>query len=358
VLRSLPSSPAVPFRDITGHSRTLALLTRSIANGSLHPSLVFAGVSGIGKRRTAMALAQTLNCPTPRRQVPSTGGSANGLLAIDACGECPSCRRIERLVHPDVIVIEPDPDTANIRVEEVRTLNERLGYRPFEARWRVVIIDDAEAMLDATQNALLKTLEEPPSSSVFVLITARPDDLLPTVRSRCPQIRFAPLTTMEVAGTLEREHGVEPAGAQALAAVAGGSIGVALDTASVSLANARVGAHRLLANLARSADARSRLSAAGEIVGKSVKGSAAGERESLATHLRAVHVLLRDLGMLSAGREPAVANVDLRPELSKLAPAFDRGRLVRAFSAIDQALDALDRNASPKIVADWVVLQI
>jgi DNA polymerase-3 subunit delta' len=290
--------------------------------------------------------------------VPRAEGNASGLLAIDACGECPSCRRIDRLVHPDVIVIEPDSDTGNIRVEDVRTLNERLGYRPFEARWRVVVIDYAEGMLDATQNALLKKLEEPPSSSVFVLITARPDDLLPTVRSRCPQIRFAPLTTVEVAEILQREHRIEPAEAQALAAVAGGSIGVALDTASASLANARAGAQRLLTHLARSADARSRLSAAGEIVGKSLKGSAAGERDSLATHLRAIHALLRDLGLLSAGREPAIANVDLKPELAKLAPAFDRGRLVRAFSAIDQALDALDRNASPKIVADWVVLQI
>jgi DNA polymerase-3 subunit delta' len=348
----------VPFRDITGHNRTFALLTRSIANGSLHPSLVFAGVSGIGKRGAAIALAQTLNCPAPRRNVSAGDAGGSAVFEIDACGECPSCRRIARLIHPDVIVIEPDPDTGNIRVEDVRALNERLGYRPFEARWRVVIIDDADAMLDATQNALLKRLEEPPSSSVFVLITARPDDLLPTVRSRCPQIRFAPLTTVEVAEILEREHRMEPADAQALAAVAGGSVGAALDTASASLANARAGAQRLLTHLARPSDPRSRLAAAGEIVGKSAKGSAAGERESLATHLRAIHALLRDVGVLSAGREPAIANVDLKPALSKLAPAFDRGRLVRAFAVIDQALEALDRNASPKIVADWVVLQI
>jgi DNA polymerase-3 subunit delta' len=366
----------VPFRDITGHDRTFARLTRSIASGSLPPALIFSGVAGIGKRRAALALAQTLNCPTPVHDVQraeprsrgmlsfdahdgdSRGGPAPVSLAIDACGECASCRRIARRVHPDIIVIEPAEDTGNIRVEDVRALNDRINYRPFEGRWRVVVIDVADAMLDQAQNALLKTLEEPPSSSVFTLITARPDDLLPTVRSRCPRIRFAPLTIAEVAAILEREHGVDPTGAQALAAVAGGSVGVALETASASLANARAAAERLLAHLARPGDARSRLLAAGEIVGKSPKGSAAGERESLATHLRAVHALLRDVGVLSAGREPAVANVDLKPALAGLVPAFDRGRLVRAFAAIDQALDALARNASPKIVADWVVLQI
>jgi DNA polymerase III subunit delta' len=258
----------VPFRDITGHNRTLALLTRSIAASSLPPSLLFTGVSGVGKRRAAVALAQTLNCPAPQHDV-AQAEPGPLILAIDACGECPSCRRITRSVHPDVIVIEPDPDTGNIKVDEVRALNERIGYRPFEARWRVVIIDDADAMLDAAQNALLKTLEEPPSSSVFVLITARPDDLLPTVRSRCPRIRFGPLTTGEVAAILEREHRIAATEAQALAAVAGGSVGVALNTATASLANARAAAERLLAQLARPGDARSRLFAAGEIVGKS-----------------------------------------------------------------------------------------
>ena len=366
----------MPFRQITGHRRTLALLTGSVALGSLPPSLIFSGPAGVGKRRAALALAQALNCPVPLHDVsmhpvgqgfsPATG-SPEGLphvrreavLAVDACGECPSCRRIQRLVHPDVILLQPDEDTRNIRVEDVRALTEGLGYRPFEAKWRVVVIDEADTLVPFAQNALLKTLEEPPTSSVFVLVTARPDALLDTVRSRCPRVRFAPLTVEQVALVLEREHAVPSVEALALASVSGGSVGAALDTASVSLAGARAAAERLLVRLAAPTDVRARLQVAGEIVGKTAKGGGIGERESLATHLRAIHAMLRDIGVLmTSGDDRAIANVDLKPALLRLVPAFDRGRLLRGFEAIDRGLEALKGNASPKIVADWVVLRI
>jgi DNA polymerase-3 subunit delta' len=347
----------VPFRDITGHGSTLSLLTRAVALHSLPPSLLFTGVAGIGKRRTALALAQTLNCAEPRHDV-VLGDAARRTLPVDACGVCASCRRIERLVHPDVLVIEPSDDTGNIRVDHVRALTEHLGYRPFEARWRVVLIDHAEALVDTAQNALLKTLEEPPSSTVFVLVTSQPDDLLPTVRSRCPQIRFAPLSVADVASLLA-QRGIVSKDAQALAAVSGGSVESALGSAAALLADARAGAARLLAELAAPSGVRARLAAAGAIAGRSTKGSAAGERESLATHLRALHALLRDVGVLAErGRGALVANADLAPGLERLTSSFDRDRLVRAFAAIDRALEALDGNASPKIVADWVVLHV
>jgi len=345
----------VPFRDLAGHRRTLSLLSRSIASASLPPSLIFAGPNGVGKRGAAIALAQTLNCPTPKRDV----ALDDVVLAVDACGECQPCRRFARQVHPDLLAVKPDDDTGNTRIEEIRPLIERLGYRPFEARWRVIVIDEAETLVDAAQNALLKSLEEPPSSTVFVLVTARPDALLATVRSRCPQIRFGPLAVPEIARILERAHGVPAGEAQALAAVSGGSVGAALEKGAASLANARAAAERLLAQLARPRDVHARLGATREIVGKTAKGYGAGERESLAVHLRAVHALLRDISVLSSGAdEPVLSNVDLRDALARLAPAFDGPRLAGAFGAVDQALTALEGNASPKIVADWVVLHI
>jgi DNA polymerase-3 subunit delta' len=346
----------VPFRNLAGHRRTLSLLSRAIAVGSLPPSLIFTGPDGVGKRRAALALAQALNCAAPKRDMAIADGA---VLPVDACGECASCRRIERRVHPDLLLLEPDEETGNIRVEDVRTLTERLGYRPFEARWRVIVVDRAEALLDAAQNALLKALEEPPSTTVFVLVTSRPDDLLATVRSRCPQIRFGPLDVADIARILEEAHHVPAAEARALAAVSGGSVGAALQKGAASLASARVAAARLLAQLARAADATARLGATKEIVGKTAKGYGAGDRESLAVHLRAVHALLRDIGMLSTRpAQPALANADLETALVRIAPAFDGPRLVSAFGAVDQALAALEGNASPKIVADWVVLHI
>src|SRR5262245_21762064 len=132
----------MPFRDIAGHRRILVLLARSIAASSLPPSLIFSGPAGPGKRKTAAAVAQALNC---LRLSPD----------FDSCGECAACTRIARGVPPDVLLIEPG-DTGSIKIDQVRDAIERSAYRPFEGRRRVVIIDDADALVAAAQNALLK----------------------------------------------------------------------------------------------------------------------------------------------------------------------------------------------------------
>src|ERR687898_467947 len=172
----------MPFRDLAGHRRLLELTARAAGRGSLPPSLIFAGPDGVGKRGAALALAQLFNCVSP----------IDGATP-DACGTCAACRRIARGVHADVLVVEPG-DSGSIKVDQARDAVERSAYRPFEGRRRVVIVDDADAMEASAQNALLKTLEEPPAGSTFVLVTARPDLLLPTVRSRCQRVRFTPLS--------------------------------------------------------------------------------------------------------------------------------------------------------------------
>jgi DNA polymerase-3 subunit delta' len=353
----------MPFRDIAGHRLTLRLLARAVARRSLPPSLLFTGGRGVGKRRTAVALAQALNCLELRTDVVLEGvsGSKGTTLALDACGLCAACSRIARGMHPDVMTLAPDPEAGNIKVEVVRELIDRIGYRPFEGRWRVVIIDDADTLLDSAQNALLKTLEEPPSTSVFVLVTAQPDALLATVRSRCPQVRFAPLAAAEIAAHLQVAHGMAVPEAHATAAAADGSIGTALESGTEAVTVIRDGARRLLEQVARARGVRGRFAAAQMIVGKTPKGYGAGERESVATHLRVLQTMLRDIGVLSTSADGcALANADLTDVLEGLRPAFDHARLVHAFTAVHHAIDALGppRNGSPKIVADWVALQV
>jgi DNA polymerase-3 subunit delta' len=353
----------MPFRDIAGHRLTLGLLSRAVAMGTLPPSLLFTGPRGVGKRRAALAVAQALNCLSTRSDVrlPGNGDVAEATLAVDACGVCTVCSRITRGLYPDVILVEPDPETGNIKVDPVRDVLEQVVYRPYEARRRVVIIDDAETLWQSAQNALLKTLEEPPSSSVFVLVTAHPDDLLPTVRSRCPAVRFAPLSSAEVSAYLQAAHGLAADVAHAAAAAGAGSVGAALDWGTEAVTAIREGARQMLERLARSRTVRDRLSAAQAIVGKTPKGFGAGERESVAMHLRVLQTMLRDLGVLSTSADGcALANADLMAVLTGLRPAFDHGRLVHAFTAVHEAIEALGptRNGSPKIVADWVALRI
>lgn len=328
----------MPFRDISGHARLLELMARAAVRGTLPPSLIFAGPEGVGKRMAAVALAQLLNCQNPSD--------------TDACGQCAPCRRIARDVHADVLTIEPG-DTGSIRIDQVRDAIERSAYRPFEGRRRVVIIDDADAMVTEAQNALLKTLEEPPPASTFVLVTSRPDLLLPTVRSRCQRLRFGRIAPADVAAVLMRGHGYAAPEAHAAASVSDGSIGLALAEGSEEFVEARDAAARLLEAVAGSSDVRRRLD------GAKALGGGASDRDELAHRLHALSSMVRDLGvLLSRADERRLANADLMPLLRGLLRSFDGDRALRAFSAVDRALSALDRNASPKIVADWLALQI
>jgi len=350
----------MPFRDIVGHKRLVSLLSRAIARQTLPPSLLFAGPAGVGKRRVAMAVAEAVNCLKPRMGSDpiSVSDREMGSDPIrDACGECASCKRIARGVHLDVLVIEPG-DSGSIKIEQVRDAIDRADYRPFEGKRRVVIIDHADALVAQAQNALLKTLEEPPSASVFILVSAMPDSLLPTVLSRCPRLRFGPLSAADVAGALIASHGYSDADARAAASDADGSIGRALEMNSADLTDARDDAGRLLDQAARVSDPSRRLDAVRGLTA-SKGGGPGAERDQLAACLRALASLLRDTSILALGGDRRMlGNADLEQPLTALARTFDAHRSMAAYAAVDEALAALERNASPKVVADWLVLQL
>jgi DNA polymerase III subunit delta' len=344
----------MPFKDVIGHRRLVELLQRSVRLDLLPPSLIFAGPAGVGKRLTALATAQALNCTSPKI---STDLEATDKIMRDACGECPTCSRIARGLHPDVLVIEPG-DSGSIKTEQVRDAIERAGYRPFEGKRRVVIIDDADALVLTAQNALLKTLEEPPSSSVFILVSARPDVLLPTVISRCPRLRFRPLGTSDIASGLI-ERGYSEQDARAIAMSSDGSLGRALDMEADEILEARAVARQVLAFAGANRDPRRRIDGAKTLLTNIGGGKAAADRERLSSYLRAMATLLRDTELISTGGDlGTLANADLRPALDELGQVYQGERGTRAFSAIDQALVAIERNAGVKIVADWLVLQL
>ena len=337
----------MPFRTIAGHSRLLSLLSRVIARDSMPPAVLMAGPAGVGKRMTAVALAQAINCLQPR---------SSAEFERDACGECASCRRIARGVHPDVMIVEPG-ESGSIKIEQLREVIDRSQYRPFEGRRRVVIIDEADAAGADAQSALLKTLEEPPSASVFILVSSVPDALLQTVLSRCPRLRFGPLTPGEVARVLMQEHGYSEHDARAAAADAEGSIGRAIELRSEDVTEARDAAQRVLEETARNSDPVKRISLARDLT--EGKGTPAEERNRLAVRLRSLGSLLRDVGIIASRADRAMlANADLEKQLEKLSSSYDADRSLRAYASVDRALTALERNASPKVVADWLLLEL
>ena len=328
------------FREVVGHRRLVSLLSRAIRRQSLTPSLILSGPDGVGKRLTAVSIAQELNC-----------------LAIDdngACGQCAVCRRIARGAHPDVMTIEPD-EMGSIKIEPVRAAIDRAVFRPFEGRRRVTIIEQADALVIAAQNALLKTLEEPLPASVFVLVTSRPDVLLPTVRSRCAHLRFGRLQVAEVAEVLERSEGYSHADARTAAAASDGSVRRALDLEAVAFADARADAEDLLQAAGR--DVRTRLEQAKSLLKGS--GTPALEREHLGARLMAMTSLIRDAGLVASGADAQlVANLDRRPVVDSLARALGADRIGRLFTVVAQAEEALERNVGPKVIADWLAIHV
>jgi DNA polymerase-3 subunit delta' len=341
----------MPFSEVVGHARPLGLLSRSLAHGSLPPSLLFSGPEGVGKRLVAKGVSQALNC-LDLRLGPAGHDAA---LALDACGSCLACRKIERGVHPDLLVIER-PETGSVKIDEVREAIASTGYRPFEGRRRVVVLDEADRLNPESQNALLKSLEEPPASSVFILISSRPETLLATVRSRCSRLRFGRLAAADVARLLTERHRMDAAEAYAAAAVADGSPGRALSAGSRAFRSAREAALSVLRTASGRTSPADRLQAAAALIsGKAV----AGEREELATRVRMLASLVRDVALVvQGGGGEALANADLAGDLAGFAAAFDNDRAVRAFGCADQALAALRRNASPKVVAAWLAVQV
>jgi DNA polymerase III delta prime subunit len=255
----------------------------------------------------AVALAQAVNCPTPN----------DG----DACGRCTTCTRIARGDHYDVVIVEPDDGAATIKIEQLRErVLDVVGYRPFEAQRRVFIIDPADAITEAGQDALLKTLEEPPPAAMLLLITAYPDSLARTVQSRCRRLRFE---RTDAGPVKNREDDVQ---------------------AAVSF---------LLASIDRSVPKRLKASA----VLATVKGDRR-VREALSTRLEIAGSLLRDVSAIVADEIAVVENRDEGANLRLLAKSFDQHRIVSAWSVIQRAQQSLDRNASPKIIADWTVMSL
>lgn len=196
------------FAGILGQERAVSLLKRAIGIDRLPHALLFTGPKGVGRFLTAITAAKALNCLD----------RVNG----DCCNRCAACRKIDKTIHPDVHLVIPDG--ATVKIDQIRTLTREALLTPYEGRGKVFILDQAEAMTEQAQNALLKTLEEPPRSTFLILIAPEASALLPPIASRCSQIRFAPLPDGVIATRL-REQGCDEGEAILLASLAGGSLG-------------------------------------------------------------------------------------------------------------------------------------
>ena len=198
---------------IIGHQQIVEQLQRTVASSRIAGAYLFVGPMGVGKETVARYFAQLICC-LQDTQPPTV------------CGTCLACRKIDSGNHPDLQFIRPEGSL--LRIGQIRELRKRVIYAPLEASRKVYILTDVERMNAEAENCLLKTLEEPPASSVLILLTSNIQALLPTTRSRCQILQFHPMPTQELAEVLTNKFSVAPEQATTLAIASGGAIGKAL----------------------------------------------------------------------------------------------------------------------------------
>ena len=196
------------FKDVLGQERAKRFLRRLPPLGKIPHALLFSGMEGIGKATLAREFAKFLNCLKPEDN--------------DSCGVCASCLKIRDGHHPDLLWVKSEG--TYIKLDQIRSLKQRLAFRPFEGNWRIVIIQDAQDLREEAGNALLKLLEEPPKRNLFVLTALEPQMLLPTILSRCCHVRLQPLDGVWIERYLIDTQGLPPSQAQQVAVLADGSL--------------------------------------------------------------------------------------------------------------------------------------
>ncbi len=202
------------FEDIKGQDNAIDFIKNSVKNNKISHAYIFSGPTGVGRKMAALNFAKALNCLDLKDGEP--------------CGACIPCRKIDASNHPDVFIFSPEKEGSGIGIDKIRSIIKDIGLKAYEGRKKVYIIDGADSITRQGANALLKTLEEPPSDSVLILIAENASALLPTIQSRAERVRFFPLAAEDISGILIRGYKLDKDKADLLSRISAGSAGKAI----------------------------------------------------------------------------------------------------------------------------------
>jgi len=303
------------------------------------------GPPHVGKMTLAINLAQALNCEA----------------AEPPCGECVSCQKIASAKHPDIQIIgltsngnsaEAKP-RAEIGIDQIREMQHSANLPPFEGKYKVFIINGAELLSNEAANCLLKTLEEPVSRVIFILLTSN-DRLLPaTVVSRCQRLELLPLAPGEVEATLESRWGIESQKAKLLAGLCHGCLGWALSAASDdSLLELRAERIDRLLDIINT-DYEERFAYAAQLAAQF------SQNRGLVQEVLDLWLdYWRDLLLVKAGRSDTITNIDRLAMLVEIAKGYSLAQIKAVINSIQAAGEQLRQNANPRLVLEVLMLDI
>lgn len=360
------------LENLTGQPRVQGFLRHAVEGGRVAHAYLFVGAPGSGKLEAAYALAQALLCEN------------------DGCGACDACVRVARRTHPDVHYFAPESATGYL-ISQTRELLEDVGLAPIRAKRKVYIIDRAEQMRANTANALLKTIEEPPSTVTFILLGTSTDLILPTIVSRCQCVPFRSMPLDESAATVARATGADLARCRMAIAVTGGPARAVEFLKSAERQDARrqmlhavdmlrrsdeadilLGARDLMAAikaplaevkstqqavLDQNADYLSR-GALKQLEDRNKRELTARERSGIMEALASVRSLLRDVLLTLEGDPSAVVNEDAADIIDRLAARATTAGVVEALEAVSAAERRIARNITPQLTIEVMLFDI
>ncbi len=330
------------LKNIIGQDRAIEMLFGILQRQKIATSYLFCGESGIGKKTVAVNFAKALNClkkvtsyklgvagkDSIQDYDPKTRNTAPG-ISFDACDECESCLKIEAGTHPDFIMILPED--RQIRIEEIRMIEDILSFKPYEGRKKIVVVDDADKMNISAANAFLKTLEEPAEDSVIILLSSKPDMLPDTIRSRCSRINFALLSSESCMRVLDGKIPAESL--QLVTRLSMGRPGIALSSDLLEEKIWFLGLFNSMLN----ADKDSWTS-----------------REEMEQWFELVLIFLRDMAVLKiTGEVSRLINIDFEEYLNKLCNSTDLNSIISIYNKLKLLKNLLIFNLNKSITWNY-----
>ena len=321
--------------NLTGHEWAVDMLKKHVVNGTTRHAYLFAGPPGLGRRTLALRFAQALNCQTP-------------LDAGIPCGICRDCKQIDAMQHADLSVVQAESEGGILKVDQIRETRRTLTFKPYQSNYRVAIFLRFQEANDNAANALLKTLEEAPSYAVLILTADNPEQLLPTIVSRCEVLRLRPLKIEEVKQDLEN-RGMERDQANLIAHISGGRPGYARQL---------IESNSLLEKREERLNDLQTLIAASRVQKFAYADKLARDKESMRQAISIWLSYWRDVMLRTAQARTPLVNVDRNVEIEDLAGRLDLSAARRVVSGLENTLEKMEKNVNSRLLAEVMLLDL
>jgi DNA polymerase III subunit delta' len=326
--------------DLIGHTWASEMLRQQIVADRMRHAYLFSGPQGVGRRTLALNFARAINCPTP---------TAPGV----PCGLCRTCQQIARMQQTDLTVTQSETEGDSLKVDQIRDLQRSLSLAPYESPYRVALLLRFDEATDGAQNALLKTLEEPNDRVVLLVTADEPENLLPTIASRCEQLRLRPMPLNELANELIKKKNLESEKARLIAHISGGRPGYAIRLADeeslLAIRQEWLGDLLTLVNASR----RDRLAySESKSRGRDRAETKKALREGLAHWLS----LWRDVLLTVSGSNIELSNLDFSDKVIAFAAQIDEKLATKTVTRLEHAFARLP-NANLQLMLDALLLE-